>query len=315
MKKNYLAMLFIAAALVACTETDDAGDDAGDDTGSENFTESTDSFTYYGETYKTVTLSNGSKWMAEPLRYVPEGFTPSDDATDNDAHIWYPYEIDYAQLVADEKVSSAPGIDYVTVLTDDASIAAKGYLYDITAAMGGVEITDENFESFEGAQGICPEGWHIPTRADYFALVGYSNKAVGEESAPDDSTAILYDSAYKGGTIPAFESAGLNYVYAGARFFGGYLSSTVPYYMRSMICSTNTTNEALYGNLSMSYYMTSTAYQASYSTAEATLGQLSNIQFFGLMSTFTTTYPEGRLTLSYVAAGTGQSIRCVKDSE
>lgn len=42
--------------------------------------------------YKTVTLSNGTTWMAEPLCYLPKGYTPSTDPT-ADSHIWYPYEI------------------------------------------------------------------------------------------------------------------------------------------------------------------------------------------------------------------------------
>lgn len=48
-------------------------------------------FIYDGITYNTVTLSNGTTWMAEPLRYVPDGYTPSSDPA-ADSHIWYPYE-------------------------------------------------------------------------------------------------------------------------------------------------------------------------------------------------------------------------------
>ena len=49
-------------------------------------------FVYDGEEYKTVTLSDGSVWMAEPMRYVPEGYTPSGDPA-ADSHIWYPYSL------------------------------------------------------------------------------------------------------------------------------------------------------------------------------------------------------------------------------
>ncbi len=39
--------------------------------------------------YKTVTLKDGRTWMAENLRYVPEGKTPSSDPAE-EAGIWYP---------------------------------------------------------------------------------------------------------------------------------------------------------------------------------------------------------------------------------
>ena len=42
-----------------------------------------------GVDYKTVTLKDGRTWMAENLRYVPEGKTPSSDPAE-EAGIWYP---------------------------------------------------------------------------------------------------------------------------------------------------------------------------------------------------------------------------------
>ena len=40
----------------------------------------------------TVKLSDGSVWMAQPMRYVPEGYTVSTDPKVK-AHIWAPYTI------------------------------------------------------------------------------------------------------------------------------------------------------------------------------------------------------------------------------
>ena len=50
---------------------------------------------------------------------------------------------------------------------------------------GGKEVTEENCYEFEGAQGICPEGWHIPTRPEFVGLCGLSNKAVGRNRQHD----------------------------------------------------------------------------------------------------------------------------------
>ena len=141
----------------------DEGEIKGDDS-EVPFEEHDGYFIYDGITYNTVTLSNGTTWMAEPLRYVPDGYTPSSDPA-ADSHIWYPYEL-----------VTVDGTLTAKALQDEASIKQYGYLYDIHAALSGKAVTPENCYDFEGAQGICPKGWHIPTRAEYFSLVGNSTK-------------------------------------------------------------------------------------------------------------------------------------------
>lgn len=77
-------------------------------------------FLYDNVKYKTVTLSNGTTWMAEPLIYLPKGYTPSSDPT-ADSHVWYPYEI------------TADGATVAT--TKESAIKELGYLYDFQAAL------------------------------------------------------------------------------------------------------------------------------------------------------------------------------------
>ena len=254
-------------------------------------------FIYDGITYNTVTLSNGTTWMAEPLRYVPDGYTPSSDPA-ADSHIWYPYEL-----------GTVDGTLTAKALQDEASIKQYGYLYDIHAALSGKAVTPENCYDFEGAQGICPKGWHIPTRAEYFSLVGNSTKDVDGNSLENGKDALFYDTAYDGGKIPTLNEAKFNYQFSGVRMSTGY--SAVPKYQATAITSSNSTVTEWFGKPSMSYYMTSTAYKPIYSTST---GDLTNIQFFGLMSTFSMAkYPEGRLSLSYISVLSGQTVRCVKN--
>ena len=199
MKKIFYFSMAVAAtfAFTACEKTGNGNQEETDP----NFTENEGSFTYYGETYKTVTLENGSVWMAEPLRYVPEGLTPSENPADASAHIWYPYSI------------SEDGT--AVAATDEETIQANGYLYDLQAVFGS-EITVDNCGSFEGVQGICPKGWHIPTRADYLALCGYSNMTDETGAAPEtDETAQFYDAGYNGGKVSSFNDAGWNFVLSG----------------------------------------------------------------------------------------------------
>ena len=254
-------------------------------------------FLYDNVKYKTVTLSNGTTWMAEPLRYVPDGYTPSSDPA-ADSHIWYPYEL-----------VTVDGTLTAKALQDATSIKQYGYLYDIHAALSGKAVTPENCYDFEGAQGICPKGWHIPTRAEYFSLVGNSTKDADGNSLENGKDALFYDTAYDGGKIPTLNEAKFNYQFSGVRMSTGY--SAVPKYQATAITSSNSTVTEWFGKPSMSYYMTSTAYKPIYSTST---GDLTNIQFFGLMSTFSMAkYPEGRLSLSYISVLSGQTVRCVKN--
>ena len=253
-------------------------------------------FMYDGERYNTVTLSNGQIWMASALRYVPEGYTPSGDATE-DSHIWYPYDTD--------------GSD-VTALTDDATIAARGYFYDSFLAFGGVEVTPENCGELEGAQGICPTGWHIPTRAEYFDLCGNSNSAAtGESGIQYNTSALFYDTNYSAGRIGLFNDGGFNYVLSGVRMQSNF-AATASYQKTVTKTSLCSVTEWL-DMPALSYYMTSTVYKPLYLNAEDP-SLLTNIQFFALMSTFTTAYKEGKLSLAYASTKTGQTIRCVKNN-
>lgn len=249
-------------------------------------------FLYDGVKYNTVTLVNGTTWMAEPLAYLPKGYTPSTDPT-ADSHIWYPYEI----------------VDGATVATTEESVIKElGYLYDLQAALGGKEITESNLNSFEGAQGICPKGWHIPTRLEYFNLVGKSTNDADGKVPADGDKALFYDAAYDGGKIASLNEAGFNYQFSGVRMASTFAAT--PTYQKTVISSTTSTKSEWFGKPSVNYYMTSTAYKAAYNASE----ELTNIQFFTLMSTFTLAkYPEGRLSLSYVGIKSGMQLRCVRD--
>lgn len=262
-------------------------------------------FVYHGVEYATVTLSNGQKWMAENLQYVPQGYTPSSDPTVASG-IWYPYQTVNPDGVTAVNASS------VEALTDAASIEKLGYLYDFATALGGVEINVDNCYDFEGVQGICPEGWHIPTRAEYLGLCGLSNKnALGETGNVVDESALFYDANYGAGKISLFDAAGWNFIKSGVRQQSNF--SATPQYQKTQCYSDNCGDESLYGQLALTYYLSSTCYRPVYSTSDATL--LTNIQFFGMMSTFSSSFPEGKVSCSYASIKAGLPVRCVKDSE
>ena len=250
-------------------------------------------FLYDNVKYNTVTLANGTTWMAEPLIYLPKGYTPSTDPT-ADSHVWYPYEI---------KADSA-----TVATTEESAIKELGYLYDFQVALGGKEITESNLNSFEGAQGICPKGWHIPTRLEYFNLVGKTTNDVDGKVPANGDKALFYDAVYDGAKISSLNNAGFNYQFSGVRMATSLTGAGS--YQKTAIAEDANIQTAWHGKPAMNYLMTSTAFKPVYNS---TSGLLTNIQFFGLMSTINAKYSEGRLSLSYVSIKAGMQLRCVRD--
>lgn len=284
MKRFYL---FAAALLVVAACEKENGKDK------DKTTDPITEITYAGETYKVVTLADGSIWMAENLRYVPEGKTVSEDPAEN-AGIWYPYEVKDGKAV---------------VLKDEESIKEYGYLYDIETALG-TTLTVDNAGSFEGARGICPEGWHVPTRADFLSLVGYSLKGDNDEGPVIKEDAPYYDAELGGAKVSALDEDGFNHSFSGMIQRNNYQSTGI--YQTLLISESNSTVESYYGKKAMSYYIGSTLHKVRYSTSDPEL--LQSYEYWGLMTSFILkTAPEGKYTVAKIQSPAGMALRCVKD--
>lgn len=274
-----------AVILPADVEVNISGDienweDEGEITEKEiSFHEYDDYFEYDGVNYTTAVLPDGNKWMTQNLAFLPEGKKVSETAGDK-AGVWYPYSI----------------VDGEVVIEKDAeSIAAKGYLYDIPTILGAA-VTEENYGKFEACKGICPPGWHVPTRSQYFALCGNSNKSTylgednGTKTNPD---ACFYDAAYSAGTVVKFNEGGFKFPLTGTIANNAYNKLVID----SGVCSV----EAFYGGPRMTYLATSSPNTPT--------------QFFGLMTTFTSSNLEGKVSLAYIVLEKGAvALRCVKDN-
>ncbi len=236
-----------------------------------DFVEHEGYFVYDGVEYETVTLADGNTWMAENLRFVPRGKTVSSDPAE-DAGIWYP------AANAEKKA-------------DPASAETLGLLYDAATAFGADELTVENVSSFEGAQGICPPGWHIPTAAEMTGLVGHCSDA-----SLINTEAPYYDAEIKGAGIAALRDAGWGWTFAGIRNkanTAGKGSYTVTSY------------EGVYGALS--YVLGSTFHKTTLNDD----GSIKNVQYYYMMSTYNAT--NEKITVAYGNFLSGASVRCVKD--
>ena len=234
------------------------------------FTEHDGYFVYDGVEYKTVTLADGNTWMAENLRFIPRGKTVSSDPLE-DAGIWYP----------------AANADKTA---DPALVETLGLLYDASSAFGA-EVTVENAGTFEGTQGICPTGWHIPTVAELTGLVGHCSNSdlINKEAA-------YYDATIKGASLTALKEAGWEWQFASMRNkanTAGNGSYTVTNY------------NGIYGV--MSYLIGSSMYQ----TQTNTDGSLKNVQYYYLMPTYNAT--NEKVSVAYGNFLNGASLRCVKN--
>lgn len=273
----------------------DGGEIGGDVPTYIDFAEYDGYFIYKNEKYSTVTLSDGSVWMAQPMRYVPDGYTVSTDPTVA-SHIWAPYSVQ-----SDNAVPS----------TDSEMVEKNGYLYDYQAIFG-TEITVDNAASFEGKQGICPNGWHVPTRTEFVALCGYSNKGgVNNDGPITNEDAVLWDKDAGYGSVKQANALGWNHVFSGVRMKSNYSASAS--YMKNTVAAANTNDASFVGMPGSTYYASSTLNKANYSSTEP--ATLSAIQFFGMMTTFTGSYKDGRLSMAFVHEESGVQLRCIKDKQ
>lgn len=235
------------------------------------FTEYDGYFEYDGVRYNTVTLKDGNTWMAENLRFVPRGRTVSSDPAE-DAGIWYP-------AANAEKTA------------DPALAETLGLLYDAATAFGVEAVTVENAATFEGTQGICPTGWHIPTVAEMTGLVGHCSN-----SAMVNTDGAYYDATIKGASLAALKEAGFEWQFASMRNkanTAGKGSYTVTNY-----------NE-VYGI--MSYLIGSSWYQNKTDDA----GVLTNVQYYYMMPTYNAS--NEKASVAYGNFLSGASLRCVKN--
>ncbi len=265
----------------------DAWQDGGSIADAVSFEEFDTYFVYDGTSYNFATIG-GVTIMTDNLCYIPAGMSVSQDTTDGNG-LWYP-----CALTTDDAGA-------VTAAADTAD-ASKGYLYNFSTAMGGEEFTTENYDTFEGAQGLCPKGWHIPTFDEWFALCGQAL------STSDDTTAPFYDNdgdAYGAiySSIIEANKVGFNFTFSGAIVSSKYNTTTVK---ETYTSTTNTPAEKSVGDASfvgepgVTYYMTSSARTST--------------TLWVMMSAFTHNTIDGKFSLLSGASATGQVVRCVRDT-
>ena len=150
-----------------------------------------------GTNYYTINIGE-QIWMAENLKY--EGDIPL-MAYDNNSNQTTSDEIAYRYY---------PGYPNA----NEANVPIYGYLYNWPAAMNGASSSNENPS---GVQGICPNGWHLPSMAEWYQLRDYIGTGNVSRLAGN------YDLWQNGSQItksPDFGESGFAAVPAGIEFIG-----------------------------------------------------------------------------------------------
>jgi len=238
--------------------------------------------TYGNANYPLVKLKDGNIWMAENLRYVPEGITPSSDLTNVKAGIYNPVKLNDGHTAL--------------VFTDDAAVVMEnGYLYQSEVALGlkvGDITSEDQAKALEGTRGICPEGWHIPTATEIINLVG---KAVSPYETKTD--APYYDAEKGNATIDKLNEDKFN---AGAWGAVTILDNTKA-------------SGTIMGYLKKTPDMISSGYVcgSTYTGKTEKDGKIINFQFLGFMPMAN----NGTFNGAKLSYRIGASVRCVKDAK
>lgn len=115
-----------------------------------------------GNVYKIVTIGDQT-WMAENLKYLPEVVGPATGSQTIPYYYVYGYD----------------GKDVNTAKATD-NYKNYGVLYNWPAAMAGTASSSANSSK---VQGVCPNGWHLPSDAEWKQLTDYllgANKAADQ---------------------------------------------------------------------------------------------------------------------------------------
>ena len=245
--------------------------------------------TYHEAKYTVAQMKDGKWWMTQNLRYVPEGITVGDALTNVTAGIYYPLVVNAGQTAAEFS-------------KDITVIEKRGYLYQAEVALG-LKIGDltsvAQAQALEGAQGLCPKGWHVPTGADIIGLVG---KAVSPLT--NNTEAPYYDGA--NGSIALLNADGFNMEAYGAISIADN-TKTSGTFMGFMA--------AYKDKISTGMMIGSTYAGVTYNTNGDETSGVKNLQFFGFMpmtnKATEAEYSCNGTKVSYRIAG---AVRCVRNN-
>ena len=160
------------------------------------------------------------------------------------------------------------------------------------------DMAGDNFDQYEGARGICPEGWHIPTMAEWLKLAGVGSGNLTDPTSP------YFEQTQSGGSIVKLNKDGFNI--AGCGYVNAANVTATPAYM----ATASAADASAFG---MGYFPSSTGYKVTYNTADDPASGIKNIQYYAGMITYNKSF--NRITVAYQGGYCAAPVRCIKDRE
>ena len=182
---------------------------------------------------------------------------------------------------------------------DPSLVESNGLLYSYPVMLGMTgDMTGDNFDQYEGARGICPEGWHIPTMAEWLKLAGVGSGNLTDPTSP------YFEQTQSGGSIVKLNKDGFNI--AGCGYVNAANVTATPAYM----ATASAADASAFG---MGYFPSSTGYKVTYNTADDPASGIMNIQYYAGMITYNKSF--NRITVAYQGGYCAAPVRCIKDRE
>jgi uncharacterized protein (TIGR02145 family) len=179
MKKLIFPLLFVLNVFVVTAQLTDSIIDSRD-----------------GQVYKIVQIGD-QIWMAENLKYLPSVVLSSNGYTT----VPYYYVLDYE------------GTD-VNAAKATANYAIYGVLYNWPAAMNNASSSESNPSM---VQGICSDGWHLPSDAEWKQLIDYLGGIQYAGGKLKETETVHWNYPNTGAT----NETGFNALPGGYRYYGG----------------------------------------------------------------------------------------------
>ncbi len=128
-----------------------------------------------------VNYSNDTLWIGDQYVVIGGGSPPGGTVTDYDGNVYNTVVIGNQTWLKENlrSLHYADGtpIDSVWVYDDNESNAETwGRLYSWDAAMNGAGSSNGNPS---GVQGVCPDGWHLPSKAEFVELTDFIGSGNG----------------------------------------------------------------------------------------------------------------------------------------
>ena len=175
-----------------------------------------------------INIYHNQQWHQISLESISGGFTCGNDLTDQrDGQVYKTIQLG-SQCWMAENLNIGSQVNGEIIPSDNGIIEKYCYQNSATSCeqYGGLYPWNElmGYSSAEGTQGICPDGWHIPSDQEVQDLEIFLGM-----SATDAARSNVWRGSNQGLQLGAGGSSGFEVLYGGRRVTGGMFTAAEQY--------------------------------------------------------------------------------------